>query len=1101
MIKMNQKRWSSVGLFIMVLVISMPFYSANVLASTISITRNTGSAGVEDYIDANGDIWDLEVLITDAVAPVTADSVVLQVGQTENEFNSCSSSALGTSCSLITPLTDGVPADSYSFTVQYSSSDPLTGITDSAARTSVINADGNSPLVSGLTVSQTGSDVSLSFIVQDPGSPAVGLAEVEIIDADNNVVLQTIPLDGEISFDFVNDGGSSGILETALTGEGLRRIKVRASDLLGHTTTSNARSFRTDFVPPVIDIGSIEYTKLGRFIGAVSTTTNIVLDIIEDNDLVSVTASSNQASLQDTVANCQLDNDQVGLWHCTWSNVLVNPATTISLDVVAKDNFGNSAPSTVPKTFIPDLDKPVIEYFGSVRQYLGENYVKADDNNRIFLEVSDQGVGIVKEDIEANMKGFGKGDKDSPTFCEEDDDGLITGKCYWDVGKPSSGARKIPVNIRKLQDKVGNDNSGQEVSFNVDNNGPRVREMAVFGGSKNYFASGDSLKIELTVEEDSGLTILVNLDGLVDSAVVNYPEEELTRDLGDGWRVYTEEDGSCNRNQDGQWECTILTEELMSGTGNSKDLEILVRDTAGNDAEDWPADVKNVDSGSNGNYKFTLLGLDVGEDPDYWGVDRIRLLTPFVDLDTARLFPTRAYAEVTLKSSEQRAEILSIDLLDCELSEGEGPEINRNLIYGGLGERRVKTNFVLEFEPFEPKEVFEIENKKTFTQKEAEYTCELVIRSRIGANALANSELQEVKIKVPFAFSKLGSIDENLGLRINELKDDFLFEISGFVGTLDEIFAWVRYLNSIVNIIDNILDLYILVSSSLIVSAEAYETTAIGTVVFSPLAGLGGVIRGACATIDASKKPVWDLIQYVQIPIQIMSCDPRAGDTLGKVFQDVDFSSHWYFGFQKLALDTYNLASGRILLPEDQQATSLYDNLYTSIMGLCVPGLIYNAKKASEIKCRQVICYGRDVPAGLATISACDELYGLQMCEFVLGPALQFFPLTGIATYIGNLIKSLFSSPIGLAMTAADALTCGFLCFAKTPPGPGLLIACNISKGANAVTGIINSVVSAVSFRPDVTETRFCDEAKEINIEDLVTVSEEEEPVEEVEEV
>ena len=55
---MNQKRvWSFAGIFIIALVVSLPFYVADVYAVSLSITRNQGSTGIEGFIDGEGEIW------------------------------------------------------------------------------------------------------------------------------------------------------------------------------------------------------------------------------------------------------------------------------------------------------------------------------------------------------------------------------------------------------------------------------------------------------------------------------------------------------------------------------------------------------------------------------------------------------------------------------------------------------------------------------------------------------------------------------------------------------------------------------------------------------------------------------------------------------------------------------------------------------------------------------------------------------------------------------------------------------------------------------------------------------------------------------------
>ena len=58
------KTWSFIGLFLISLIITLPFYSANALATSIQITKNTGEAGIDSYIDAQGDAWSVEALIS-----------------------------------------------------------------------------------------------------------------------------------------------------------------------------------------------------------------------------------------------------------------------------------------------------------------------------------------------------------------------------------------------------------------------------------------------------------------------------------------------------------------------------------------------------------------------------------------------------------------------------------------------------------------------------------------------------------------------------------------------------------------------------------------------------------------------------------------------------------------------------------------------------------------------------------------------------------------------------------------------------------------------------------------------------------------------------
>ncbi|MEK6937727.1 MAG: hypothetical protein AABX04_01655, partial [Nanoarchaeota archaeon] len=62
---LNQQRlWSFIGIFLISLVVSLPFYSADALAVSLKITKNSGEKNIEGFLDAKGDTWSVEALIS-----------------------------------------------------------------------------------------------------------------------------------------------------------------------------------------------------------------------------------------------------------------------------------------------------------------------------------------------------------------------------------------------------------------------------------------------------------------------------------------------------------------------------------------------------------------------------------------------------------------------------------------------------------------------------------------------------------------------------------------------------------------------------------------------------------------------------------------------------------------------------------------------------------------------------------------------------------------------------------------------------------------------------------------------------------------------------
>ncbi|MBU0470626.1 MAG: hypothetical protein KJ984_04070, partial [Nanoarchaeota archaeon] len=1082
------KMWSFIGLFMIALVISLPLNSANALALSVQITKNEGQAGIKNYIDATGDVWTVEALIAgtsnDSVSP---ENVKLKIGENEASFQSCTSSTLGTSCEYISPLTDGVQEGEHAFQVVYNFLNIL-GNPDSMSNGDFIRADGSAPTIqffAGDVKQNSKGQVELNFKVTDKslGAPAVGLKQIDILEANTGEVLESITdfKEGQDSYSYVEDGTFNGLLQAELTGEGKKGLKIRAEDRLGHKVISKAVYFDADFVKPEI-VGTFNLTKFGEFIGQFTGSTDVILDVLESSVPV-VKAYSDQAKLSGQSAECDSDEEVDNLWHCTWKDVEVNPESTVAILFVIVDEHGNKVEQSLSRTFVVDNSFPQIKFFGTDRQFDGNSYLNGKKENRIILVASDDGAGISADGIRANLIAFGKSSSERPNECEEAEGDL---SCYWDVDA-SLGDGVLTFGLSMFKDNVGNEGDMPESEFFVDSVGPKVEKIEVYGlseaGDKNYFQSNDIMKIVFTASESSGLNILVDLRDVVMDAETKFPEDFFTQGLGDGWQRFT--DDNCEKVK-GKWECVLETEALKSGPAKEQ-IEIKIQDTAGNDANLWPVPEKepqNVVRGKEGKYTIDIAGLSTEDNPDYWEVSSTRSLLSFVDLDTTQISYTRMPVKVSFKSDSSQAKILSIELIGCGPEEGvlqsktsEGnetayedtaatannPQISRALLYGtdfpGGSSSPVDTTAILEFQPFNGRQMFGV-GSETFDQAEVKYLCQMKIYTKVGKYAIQAAEIQDVKITVPFAFSYLGSMDETLKKKVTDLKEDGWMTFFDVIHVMHLVLQWINYIASILKIIVTVNQIVDLFTESEKGAADALENYPITL-------AAGTALRGGCLAAQQGTKEGWDFVKYIEVPVRILNCEPDP-DTLGP-----------YGWLQKSALDAYNLASGRGVL--GIPASSLYENIYTSMLGLCVPGILYNIEKAREVHCRRIVCYGREVPQGIATMESCDQLFDQQLCEMFFGPFLDFMPIGGIAQ-IGSMIKGMFTSPLGL-ISLTELIACGILCF--TPKSPGILTTCKVTTGLNKVLSIIDSIVSAVKVRPDITESYYCNMADDIKVEEL----------------
>ena len=1042
--------WSLAGLFMIMLVLTMPVYSASALAASVQITKNEGEAAIPQHLDAQGDVWTVEALISGAGtsnASVKPEDVKIKIGDNQAPFTSCSPSALGVLCKYISPLTDGIQEGEYAFQVIYSFLN-LALKTESASSGDVIKADGSAPQIffsPGKVSQDKDGKVKIDFTVNDKksGVPSAGLKKIDIIDGDTGTVLQTIDLPaGKETFGYLSDAGYEGVLQTQqLAGEGTKRLKIRAEDNLGHTSSSPSVSFFADFVKPQIG-NQLNFTKFGQFIGQFASSTDIQVDVVEKS-VPTVTGYSQQADLDGDVASCEADADLDNLWHCTWNNIDVNPSGTVTVLIKVEDEKGNVAEKSLSSSFVVDSAAPSIKFFGTIRQFEGKSYLKSGEN-RIILRVEDQGAGISKDGIRANLAGLGLTNLAEPTACEE-----ISGvlECYWDIDEDVNEG-VLTLGLSRFQDNVGNEGLAPEFEFVVDNTGPKVESLEVFGlsevGDKDYFQSNDKLKLVLKVSESSGLRVLVNVQDLLLDAENKYQANDFIDE--DGWAIFTEKD--CTR-AEGRWECSLETDAIKSGPESGLEVDVRVQDTAGNNAVSWSSaenEPKNVKRFKSGNEEATLtidlLGLTTEENPDFW---EVRKVVPaggagaFIDLDTTQLTYTRLPFKIFLNSDLSDVRALDIQLVNCAVPQADAkkesaaaasspaPTISRALLYGGVsavGDYAPTPNMIVEFEPFNGRELFQIGQKEEteFVKQEVEYLCTFKIFSQVGKNAVRAAEVQQVKVLVPFAFSVLGAQDENLDQVIQEARDD-INTAWDVIGVLAELLKWLDYLIQLYNVIVGV---YNIINAATAGVEPLYEFQ------YTRVAGVA-----ICTGMTLTEKGLDNTVSKTIAPIiQVLTCRPSANPT------------SWYGKWQSLILELYKTellkAPGDPLGKNEAfPARDIRDNLFLSFAGLCVPGIIKNLDKFRQIKCRKIACLENEVRSGLATVSMCEELEDLLVCKYVVGELWYILPFSQFwDQVIGGLAKA-FADPLAILHTAT-ILSC--------------LISCNVSSSAKSACSYANFI-------------------------------------------
>ncbi len=1111
---MKSKTTQKMAMFIIFLVLTMPFYSASAIASAqIQITKNTGSAGVDGFLDANGDTWQVVVDIAGIETAPTPEQLILNVGTKSQRFDACSDSAVGFTCTYTSPLPITLTEKSYTFSVKYMGTP-----TDAAPPTASkqITADGSAPTVTGLTLKQEknadseGTHILMDFTVTEQPNSGAGIKTIEVLNADTNQILQTIepqtPAQKQL-YKYHEDTNHNSQLEVELSGEGQKRIKVRATDALGHiTSVPPIASFKTDFISPVIDTATARLVDSQNFIGQTERFGTFEVNVTDTNLLSDkVTASADGTDLDNKEGSCV--NTDSSTYTCTWPNVRLTPQASYTLVFHAQDELGNVASASATITLVQDTTAPEIIFFGTNHVFEDQSYVTrsdANDNQKVILIAQEQGSGITPETVAANLAQLQGGTMQKPDKCFIPD-GEANYRCEWDIKTNSLPDKNVIITLPKFQDAVENVGASREASIRVDTGGPVVDKISFFGvsdaGEKDYFQSNDRIKIKFNVTEQSGLDMYIDMHDLIGFSeadqqflpTANTPENKT------GYMHFdqTNCERKVDQNANGEevptfvWECTIETVGLKSGPAHPS-FEFILRDTAGNDAQKWNYEsdsdkIKNMEGRGN-RFNFELLGLAADEEnPDFWQVQSAAA-TGFIDLETTNLIPARIPIDVTLSSKTARTEAINIEVQGCAIdTSGEAPttgpsvvntasqkaadaeatteatavteeapgpaanlQISRTILYGGNtpdiqeGESTPHYLLLLEFAPFDGKEQF-VEQFKN--QVESDNTidipivCNVQIFSKVGSNAIRNPEMEAVKFTVPFSFSSLGAMDENLKNRIDGAKDwIFKFADWGPITTINKILVWVNYLTMILRTLNSI---------NAIISAFSSGTDVLRVVPPGYAAAIG-VCEGATTTQGVLSV----IIEPIQFVTGILSCSPNAPQT------------SWVSNWQQMVLKVYNGASGRGQIGAG--ATGLSENLYTSMIGLCVPGMLQNLEKYRQVRCREIMCYKNEVPQGVATLDSCKKLADYLDCRFWMGPLFDFTPLAAIDA-VGQWIASIIRNPWGLVRPAL-LIPCAINCAKST----ALTESCKWSAVFVHGLDIWETVENAINSWPGTVSDQYC---------------------------
>jgi len=992
--KSMANKTKSMALIMIMLIIVMPLSSASAMAIAVSVDTNTGEAGIPNFINGDGDTWTIEVTFSDVPADFNQERAKLRVGNSLDDFDSCTE-GLGTQkCTYLSPLTTGVAEGSFEFAVLYD---------NQALKSHVINVDASGPKVSFTAIEQIDQDIHLDFTVDEKATnaPFVGIAKIEIMDG-NGKVLDTISTftDKQQTYNYKASSGTGTKALFKVTGDGNQFFKIRAEDKLGHSTTSTPKSLFVDFVGPKVT--DMNFTQIGKFIGSTGLTLDLTA-VIEDSGVLTaddIVATSTATDLQDTPASSCTKTGKKYI--CVWKFVQIKPEASFAVIVTATDSKKNEGTLTHNFNLVKDTSPPIIEYFGTEQTYNSISYASPGTNN-VILILTEQGAGIETTNIRANLVDLGGDSNHNPDECLPEDGKLY---CTWKVGSPTK-ADTVRITLKEATDNVGNEAKLQAVDVKVDAIAPTVESVILESGGLDYVKGGSTIELNVVINETAGLNVLVDVEDIVNDPVAVFGDKL----FNEHWAVFDE--SSCTRTQ-GTWDCTFTIPQVRSSFLKNAILQLEVYDTAGNEAVKYP-EAENMDKYSadvsQGVYKLEILSVIDEPNPDFWSVKPVKA-NNFIDLSSSKLTASRVIAELEFKSQEATAQ--QITVTSCTPPE-DAPPLRRQLLYAGANDaaKTAAATVVLEFEPFDGTEFFkqEIEDEDNIVLK---YECDISIISRVGENVLANSEVETATIKVPFGFTTLGGLEESLEDTIFEARDSGFTDFALVLQDINDVVEYANFVNgAIIQPIIAIMEIYNMVK------------VALGPAQKNPYAY--SPITIMCQTSKVPEGAATEIIEGLSTAVALLSCNPYAApsDSFFKPLFDIQKSV--VSGYNEILTTEFDRKLTGYALGKPRTAKGLKDNIIVSTIGLCLPGIVENLEKMGQIQCRYITCLEKDVPNGIP-VSVCDQLKSQMWCKYVFGEAMEILPVFSSLSTVMSAVKGAATDFIGTSVSIAlnlCSLSCG----------------------------------------------------------------------------
>lgn len=998
----------SIALFLISLVLTLPFFSVSALAAGINDVTIVGTDGVENigrpndilFMNVEADLDGTTVMPEFLSLSVSGHSIpfpeiCLSSGCTLKDG---SEETYDCTCQQDFQLPRQITFSLYNDTehsVFIDTSDPVDVYPDVLA-----------PAIEITSHLVDENSVVVEYTASDSASPSTvlcsGLTSVDIYR--NNAYVQTESVDsGEGAVCAYSDAAQISLVE------GSNIIFLRAWDSFYNHTESSILNISTDYTMPQI-LPGFELFRNGEELQAVSTigpessiTDAEIVFSVRDANLENITAdlsllnvnpaySSNYEHIvwrstqseSGGLASCSNeDESDPTIWTCRVSGIFVDvDSGSLSISVHAEDLFSNSADAVLTLELQTDNTAPVATFIGTENCVDNVCYIN-QDRNSVLVEIDEAGTGFsmhqypgggVGYRIILNLASMGYSSPMMLTQCTETNGHYSCTGAVTVRNNPLTGDSLYISLTDSSMDDLGNPVQGlRETSLIFDDETPRVLNMF---NSSSCPTSVEPLIIETVVQEE-----ISGMRGVsVDTSQISALEEQ---------------QGACLMDEDGKYICTISIGYLSSITSQST-LHLKFEDNAGNILSyNYPLNICQADAtvASPNFWRHTVAGnFNLARRAvSYGGVHMYALvsLAPISGNPTLINVNEGSCAPIIIQSDNSETPITttvsSLSILNTD---------DRNVLMKiGLPE-------------------------VTFpeSQEFLEINCSIQIISRVGNSVYTNPETEYVIFEAILNDNALGTIDESVQDKINaaiskhhdltekiEQKENINRILGGIANT-------ARLMAAVKAMLGIMIDVLAVLSTILInLGWSLAWLPGVGAGLFHLGMFLwNGVAKGLFVFFMGIDKFVWPagigfvggavvggVVKWTSMVYSCALCDFNSVSDITDGIANVLGSDNVimeHSGRGEFDWGQWNDAGKPNGLFIDQLGI-LYDfdpyrSIHVARSCLCLPAIEYNLRKEQQINCDYINCLRESSEVGLST-SHCEEAKRVYECLYVDGAAWE----------------------------------------------------------------------------------------------------------------